>query len=102
MAGCKIVITFAKVGLMRFYSHLDLLRLFSRALRRADIPVSLSGGFNPRPRMKITRALKLGVESRSETAEFILDEEMSGDEFARRLKAELPKGIEIIEADIVK
>lgn len=101
MAGHRIVVTFAKVGMMRFYSHLDLLRLFARALRRADIPVSLSEGFNPRPRIKIRRALKLGKESRSETAEFVLDKEMDCQEFRQKLQSELPEGLELIDANTI-
>ena len=91
----RITITFAKFGPMRFYSHLDLLRLFGRAARRADISVSLTQGFNPRPRIKIHRALKLGKESFSETAEFVLKEAMDCSEFQRRLQHQLPEGIEI-------
>ncbi len=93
----RIAVIFAKFGPMRFYSHLDLLRLFARAARRAGIPMGMTQGFNPRSRIKIYRALKLGKESRSEQAEFVLREVMACSEFKNRLQSQLPEGIELLE-----
>lgn len=81
---------------MRFISHLDLLRLFQRALRRSGIPIDFSKGFNPHPLIYFDRALKLGVESESEWAEFVLREEIDPAQFKSELQANLPKGIEIL------
>ncbi len=93
----KLEVVFAKCGLMRFISHLDLLRLFQRALRRADIPFSLTCGYNPHPKVSIRRALKLGEESDHEVAIFSLDEAMDPGEFKARLQQQLPDGIIIKE-----
>ena len=97
MVSQKIRIRFAKTGLMRFISHLDLMRLFQRATRRADIQVAITKGFNPHPRISIQPALKLGVESRTLEAVFKLDGWMRPLELKERLQRKLPEGIELLE-----
>jgi radical SAM-linked protein len=91
----KVSFIFTKKGLMKYISHLDLMRLFMRAFRRADIPVKITEGFNPHPKLSIKRALKLGIESENEEATIILKEEISPEEFKDKLERQLPKGIEI-------
>lgn len=88
-------VTFTKLGLIKYISHLDLLRLFGRALRRAGLPFMSSLGFSKRPEIKIKRALKLGVESDSEEAQFILKEEIAPERFKEKLEEQLPEGIRI-------
>ena len=83
---------------MRFISHLDLMRLFHRALRRADLPVAITKGFSPRVKMSIMKALKLGVESSAEEALFYMNEKLSPQEFMARLNTKLPDGIKMISA----
>ena len=94
----KIEATFSKMGQMRFISHLDLMRLFQRALRRANLPVAISQGFSPHLKISIKRALKLGVESMDE----MLTVQMSGpiDDalFTESLNSNLPEGVKIINA----
>ncbi|MBU4346533.1 MAG: TIGR03936 family radical SAM-associated protein [Candidatus Omnitrophica bacterium] len=89
----KMNFVFAKKGTMRFISHLDLMRLFMRALRRADFPLKITQGFNPHPKLSIKRALKLGVESDNEEAAIVLKEQISPEEFKQRLQRQLPEGI---------
>lgn len=93
--------TFTKKGLMKYISHLDLLRLFQRALRRAKFPLKFSQGFNPHPKFRIKRALKLGIESEEETADVVLTEFLDPQEFKTRLQEQLPEGI-IIKNVIIK
>ncbi|TAN62487.1 DUF2344 domain-containing protein, partial [bacterium] len=81
-------------------SHLDLLRLLGRALRRAGIPFATSQGFSKHPRISIERALKLGVESENEKAEFILREDIPADVFKERMRGALPDGIRIKDAAV--
>jgi len=97
----KIKFIFSKKGLMRFISHLDLMRLFMRAMRRADFPLKMSEGFNPHVKLSIARALKLGLESENEEATVVLTLFVRSDEFCRRLQAQLPEGIEIKNAVLV-
>ena len=86
---------FSKKGLLRYISHLDLLRLFQRAVRRAEIPVVFSQGFHPIPKIKFERALKLGVESESEKLFLRLYIPLAPEELVTRLNSQLPPGIQI-------
>ncbi len=91
----KITFVFSKTGLMRYISHLDLMRLFTRAMRRADLPLKISEGFSPHPKFSIKRALKLGIESGSEEATVGLVDLVRPDKFKQCLAKQLPCGIEI-------
>jgi len=90
---------FSKTGDMRFVSHLDLMRLFQRAVRRAGAPVTMTKGFSPHLKISITRALKLGVESAGEEAVFHMDGDMSPRDFADAMNAKLPEGVKILSAE---
>ncbi|MBU2541044.1 MAG: TIGR03936 family radical SAM-associated protein [Candidatus Omnitrophica bacterium] len=96
-----IEIKFSKCGLMRYISHLDLLRLFRRAASRAKIALELTRGFNPHPKISINRALKLGEESDALFCQFGLEAKMDTQEFASRLQQELPEGISIKQAKLI-
>jgi radical SAM-linked protein len=91
----KVKFIFTKKGPMKYISHLDLMRLFMRALRRADLPIKLTEGFSPHPKLSIKRALKLGIESDNEEASIVLKEQVSPEEFKERLQKQFPQGIEI-------
>jgi radical SAM-linked protein len=98
----KVNFVFTKKGLMKYISHLDLMRLFMRALRRADLPIKITEGFNPHPKLSIKRALKLGIESDNEEAVVVLKELVTAEEFKERLARQLPPGINIKEACLEK
>jgi radical SAM-linked protein len=89
----RISFRFTKKGMMKYISHLDLMRLFMRASRRAELPVKITEGFSPHPKISIKRALKLGVESEDEEAVFVLREPMNPQDFKQRLQEQLPEGI---------
>ena len=91
----KINFVFTKVGMMKYISHLDLMRLFMRAMRRADLSLKLSEGFSPHPKLSLKRALKLGLESESEEAAIVLRLPIAPEEFKSRLQPQLPEGISI-------
>ncbi len=55
----RIIYEFGKKGRLRFISHLDLQRFMMRALRRTDLPVAYSHGFNPHPQMSFASALAM-------------------------------------------
>lgn len=95
----RIKFIFAKKGEMKFISHLDLMRLLMRALRRAQIPLKMSEGFNPHPKLSFKRALKLGVESQAEEASIGLNQFIEPEDFKLKLQKKLPKGIEITHAE---
>jgi radical SAM-linked protein len=73
------------------------MRLFMRAMRRAELPLKITEGFNPHPKLSIKRALKLGVESDKEEASIMLKEYVKPDDFQERLQKQLPEGIFIKE-----
>ena len=97
----KVSFVFAKKNTMRFISHLDLMRLFMRAMRRAELPLKMTEGFSPHPKFSIKRALKLGLESDSEEASVVLKETILPEEFKDRLQRQLPEGIEIKYVNIL-
>ncbi len=80
---------------MRYISHLDLMRLFMRAMRRADLPLKMSEGFSPHPKLSFKRALKLGVESEHEEASILLKFPIEPEDFKSRLQKQLPEGISL-------
>lgn len=92
---------FTKKGLIKYLSHLDLMRLFMRAMRRADLPIKITEGFSPHPKLSIKRALKLGVESDNEEATVVLGELMQPEEFRKRLQGQLPEGVNIKEVNLL-
>lgn len=93
--SCKMSFVFTKKGPLRYISHLDLMRLFVRAMRRAGLPLKMTQGFSPHPKFSIKRALKLGVESEHEEAAIVLRGLVAADEFSKKLQEQLPQGIEV-------
>jgi len=91
----RINFNFSKKGLMRYISHLDLMRLFMRAMRRAKLPLKMSEGFSPHPKLSFKRALKLGVESESEEASVVLRFPVAPVDFKDKLQKQLPEGIQV-------
>ncbi|MGI6203998.1 MAG: TIGR03936 family radical SAM-associated protein [Anaerovoracaceae bacterium] len=88
-------VTFSKGGYIRFTSHLDMIRLFERAFRRAGIELEYSQGFNPHPKMVFAQPLPLGYSSEGEILEADTTEEYECRDLAARLDAEMPDGIVI-------
>ncbi len=89
---------FEKTGNAIFISHLDLMRLFQRAFKRAGLPLTHTQGFNPRPSVSIALPLSLGVESQCELLDFDLEgEKISPEEIKTRLNAALIEGVQVLE-----
>ncbi|MEE8637478.1 MAG: TIGR03936 family radical SAM-associated protein [Candidatus Margulisiibacteriota bacterium] len=97
----RVSIKYTKGEEVKFISHRDLMRVFQRAIRRADIPIAYSQGFNPHIKISWGNALKLGRTSDNESAELHMQSWIKPEELMRRLNQELPKGIEILEANLV-
>jgi len=91
---------FRKDGLARFISHLDLIRTFERAFRRADLPMAFTQGFSPRPKMTFAPALSVGITSSSEYLDAEFREEISVSDVALRLNRVLPEGIKVTDVKI--
>ena len=96
----KFRIKFEKTGIMKYISHLDLNRLFARALARAQIELLHSEGFNPHPKITFGSALSLGTESLCEFADVKITKTAgleTGEEILKKTKGAFPPGINIIE-----
>ena len=97
----KIRMWFGKIEEMSLISHLDLVRLFDRSIRRAALPISFTGGYHPGPKISIANALSLGITSNGEIVDFELTEDMDIEEFRDRLAAQLPENIPIYKVEEV-
>ncbi|MDY6826710.1 MAG: TIGR03936 family radical SAM-associated protein [Bacillota bacterium] len=94
----KIWFSFARHKRMRYFSHLDMLRLFIRALRRGRFPVVYSQGFNPHPRFSLALPLPLGITADEELGEITFSEKFDAGQFAGLLAEQMPVGLEITGA----
>lgn len=90
-----------KQGELALLSHLDLMRLFDRAVRRASLPLTFTGGFHPGPRISPANALPLGMTSSGEIVDFELTEVLPIAEFRDRLAAQLPSEMPIYRVEEV-
>jgi radical SAM-linked protein len=97
----KIRYRFAIQGPLRFLSHLETIRVFTRALRRARIPVQHSQGFHPHPQLAFATARPVGLESTGEYADLVLYETLDPAQFLDRLNAVLPAHIRLLAARTV-
>ena len=89
---------FEKTGNAIFISHLDLMRLFQRAFKRAGLPLTHTQGFNPRPSVSIALPLSLGMESTCELLDFDLyGEPFENTQVLDRLNAALVEGVRVLD-----
>ena len=93
----RIRLKFSKFDLMRYVSHLELINIIHRAVRRAKIPVIFSQGFHPMPRIIFGPPLPIGVESVSEYVDLEVYGPLKISELIKDLNKELPHGLEILE-----
>jgi radical SAM-linked protein len=90
----RIWIQFKKESSLRFLSHLDLMRVWQRAVRRARLPIAYSAGFNPHPKISFASALAVGIASDGEYVDIQFDRPVSLDEL-HWLRDALPEGLTI-------
>ena len=89
---------FEKTGDAVWISHLDLMRLFQRAFKRAGLPLTHTQGYNPRPSVSIAMPLSVGVESICELLDFDLEgEKIPNAQIVQRLNEVLVKGIRVLD-----
>ena len=89
----RYILRFYKHGNMRFISHLDLQTLFQRAIKRGDVKVAYSNGFNPHELMNIVQPLSLGFEAEEELLELDTLIHYEPENLIQRLNLALPDGI---------
>ncbi len=89
---------FTKTGNAVWMSHLDLMRLFQRAFKRAGLPLTHTQGFNPRPSVSIALPLSVGVQSNCELLDFDLEgEKIPNDRILQLLNENLVEGVRVLE-----
>jgi len=93
---------FCVEGDKRFLSHHDMMRLWERALRRAGLPLRLSQGYNPRPKMSLPEPRSVGIASEAEILEFELADWVNPDAVLERLRGQVPSGIAMRSLDLVR
>ncbi|MFC2066592.1 TIGR03936 family radical SAM-associated protein [Chloroflexota bacterium] len=93
----RLRIRFCRGEEVKFISHLDIMRLWHRALNRSGISVAYSEGFTPHPRMSLASPLVLGVTSEAELMDIVLAKWVSPHSFTAVMSQQLPPGIEILQ-----
>lgn len=91
-------VTFSRDERLKHITHLDLMRVWERALRRAGIPVASSQGISPRPRIALAAPLPVGVTSEAERLDVFLHERIPLARFTRDLSAQVPAGLLLLDA----
>lgn len=99
MTTCRFC--FQVTGVLKFLSHLDLLKLFNRALLRAGLPAAYSEGFNPHPKISFGPPRGVGIEGLAEWGDLQLKEELPPQEVMARLNDALPHGVRVISARLL-
>lgn len=93
----RLRITFGKCGSLKYTSNLDVAKIWERVLRRADLPILYTRGFNTRPRIQLAMPLPLGISSECEILDISLREEIKFEESTLRdlLLAVSPPGLTV-------
>ncbi|MCD7866448.1 MAG: TIGR03936 family radical SAM-associated protein [Clostridiales bacterium] len=92
----RIRIKFRKNGVMRFIGHLDIMRYFQKAIRRADIDIAYSEGFSPHQIMSFAAPLGVGVTSDGEYFDIEANSTRSSEESIRALNQTMAEGMEVV------
>ena len=94
-------LTFAKKAAVKYIAHLDLALAWQRALRRAQIPLAYSQGFNPQPRLQFACSLPLGTVGRAEMVDIVTTVPITPEESLIQIRQALPAGIELHAVEAV-
>jgi radical SAM-linked protein len=93
----RYMLKFTKEEVIKYTSHLDMVRMFKRAFQRSGIRLVFSAGFNPHPKMTLAQPLSLGYTSIGEWIEFETVSNLTPEEVQTTLSKVLPPGIKILE-----
>ena len=97
----RIRIKYIKGEQVKYISHLDILRTFNRALKRAGLPVAYSQGFNPHPLISFGMPLSVGMTSEAEYADIEFEKDVDTEELISAINNVMPEGIKVIKADLI-
>lgn len=97
----RYAVTFTKAGYVKYTSHLDMLRLFKRATKKAGILLVYSQGYNPHPKLGFAQPLSLGYESDCEILEIETRNNYEVDEIVNGLQESMPDGIKVVDCKVI-
>ncbi len=97
----RLRITFGKSGPLTYTGNLDIAKLWERVLRRAELPILYTQGFNTRPRIQIAAPLALGISSDCEVVDIALRQQVSIMGLEERLLAVSPPGLSISQIEMI-
>jgi radical SAM-linked protein len=101
MKAHRLRVTFSCGEDMKYITHLDLMRFWERAMRRAEIPVSYSEGFSPHAQISLAAPLPVGTTSEGELMDVFLSEHLDAKSLIRLLGPQLPPAIAITSVEEV-
>lgn len=93
----RLRLSFGRGEEVKFISHLDVMRFWERAFRRAQIPLAYSQGFTPHPRISVAVPLAVGVSSEAELVDVWLKRWMPPQSFMMMVKPQLPQGFDVFD-----
>ena len=91
----KLSIYYAKLGRAKYFGHLEMVNIFLRALKRAQIPIKYSQGFHPKPKISFDDPLPIGIESHQEHFILAVADYVKPDDVVEGLNTHLPEGLRI-------
>jgi len=94
----RLRVRFSRGEELKFISHLDIIRLWVRALRRAQIPLEYTEGFSPHPRISLAVPLSVGVTAENELMDISMTKVISPHWFTDTVNRQLPEGLKVLEA----
>lgn len=97
----KVRIKFAKYGAMKFIGHLDMMRFFQKAVRRAGIDVKYSEGFSPHQIMSFAAPLGVGIESRGEYLDLEVVSMSTPEDMKDALNRVMVEGVEVLAVNVL-
>ncbi|MBE5875299.1 MAG: DUF2344 domain-containing protein [Lachnospiraceae bacterium] len=97
----KLRVKFSKYGALRFIGHLDVMRFFQKAIRRAGIDIAYSSGFSPHQIMSFAQPLGIGLESNGEYMDIEVNSITTEADMMQQLNAQMVEGIEVLEIKLL-
>lgn len=98
----RYMLKFTKEEVIKYTSHLDMVRMFKRAFQRSGIRLVFSAGFNPHPKMTLAQPLSLGYTSIGEWIEFETESDLSPEDVKSSLANVLPPGVKILDISVMR
>lgn len=101
MTPQRLRITYRKTGALQWVAHLDMMRTWERALRRARLPLAYSQGFSPHSRLSLGAPLSVGAVGERELLDVWLEEAVATEVVARALGEVLPDGLAVVAVEAI-